>query len=778
MSSNTLLMNYRKSLEQKYNAVCFDIDGTLTIKGSKTIDNRAIDMIIDLLKKKIPVVFITGRGEKGLTYLKKDIYDRLRNSENITDSDMKRIYALTNDGARLFYSLVITQEEFLKENVYTSTKEELNQLLMANQMIKQIKENSVFGDYFDIKYSKDLKTEEIINIRMVFNVNNNKIINLVFDSVEDYIINSGLNGVHLSRGIYEGKSIVQLGTATKDKAIERTEKIIGVPKNSMIRIGDCGDLRGNDYAMLNCNQGYSVDKTSGSDNSCFPIFDNQGNILKGVEATLQLVESAKILPTVCLEKADKKAYIYNFANIEKSIVLGRNKLLNKYNDIININFNDISGIDGLFDKFSGSIKVPMYEWELLKDSPLKELWLSSKDGNLKYSIRDNNNYLLRGSDTYYYFLSNRISVNGKDITSKIDVINWHNNYLAFLEDSLKALEVTDNINSEVNKKLLLGILDNCRNILLIVMNHKLVSDYFNKNVLLDISSSRNTCFNRIYQNLMAIECIMSNICFKNNFLINVDDIMESINVTKNILDNNLKAEIMCVAKDDYSKDYRAYREIDNFGENYVAVSLYKENSDNSKFVSVCGLSYGGIELPIIAEIVNRSKVERSLLLKFNKDVSGYANKQLIDLRNFNIKDFGGLLNCEYFKDSSVDLFDDNVLTGKTLQLAINSLYDCSINVKNICIVRYPSINRIDQMFLDNPAAVDYSLFFNYIYGLCFSSPYSWKDNNWKNDNGKIDYTDTLGTFDLNRKKIIECLIKNHNFKENSEVGEYKRRLVK
>lgn len=143
----------------------------------------------------------------------------------------------------------------------------------------------------NIKYSKDLKTEEIINIRMVFNVNNNKILNLVFDSVEDYIINSGLNGVHLSRGIYEGKSIVQLGTATKDKAIERTEKIIGVPKNSMIRIGDCGDLRGNDYAMLNCNQGYSVDKTSGSDNSCFPIFDNQGNILKGVEATLQLVES-------------------------------------------------------------------------------------------------------------------------------------------------------------------------------------------------------------------------------------------------------------------------------------------------------------------------------------------------------------------------------------------------------------------------------------------------------------------------------------------------------
>ena len=778
MKKDILLINYLKSLEQKYHAVCFDIDGTLTIKDSKTIDDRAIDMIISLLKKKIPVVFITGRGEVGLDDLKKDIYDRIRNSKNITDNDIKRIYVLTNDGARLFYSVATTQEDFLEENIYISTKEELNQLLIVNKMIEQIKENSIFGDYFNITYSKDLKTNEIINVRIVFNINDNKIINLIFENVEDYIINSGLTGVHLTRGIYKDKSVIQLGTATKDKAIERTEKIIGVPQNSMMRIGDCGDLRGSDYAMLNCNQGYSVDKISGSNNSCFPIFDNQGNIIKGVEATLQLIKSAKILPTVCLEKADKKIYTHNFAGVEKNIVLGRNKLLSQYNDIINVNFNGISGIDGLFDRFSGSIKVPMYEWELLKDNPLKELWASSKDGNLKYSIRDDNNYLLRGSDTYYYFLSNRISINGKDITSKTDVINWHKNYLEFLEDSLKALTITDNINEEVNKKLLLGILDNCRNILLVIMNHKLVLNYFNENVLLDMSSCKNTCFNHIYQNLMTVEYIMSSICFENNFLINIEDVIESINITKNIMDDNLKAETMNEKKDDYSKDYRAYREIDNFGENYVVVSLYKEKCDNSQFVSACGLSYGGIELPIIAKIVNQNKVERALLLRFNEAVSGYTNKQLIDLRKFNIKNFGGLINSEFFKNANVDLFDDNVLTGKTLQLAINSLYDCNINVKNICIVRYPSINRIDQMFLNSPAAVDYNLFFNYIYGLCFSSPYSWKDNEWENDNGKIDYTDTLGIFDLNRKKIIECLIKNHKFNENSEVGEYKRRLVK
>ena len=62
MEDNILMKNYLKSLNQKFNAVCFDIDGTLTIKGSKKIDNRAINMISDLLSKKIPVVFITGRG--------------------------------------------------------------------------------------------------------------------------------------------------------------------------------------------------------------------------------------------------------------------------------------------------------------------------------------------------------------------------------------------------------------------------------------------------------------------------------------------------------------------------------------------------------------------------------------------------------------------------------------------------------------------------------------------------------------------------------------------
>lgn len=778
MERNILFENYFKSLEQKYNAVCFDIDGTLTTKNSKNIDDKAIDMIIELLARKIPVVFITGRGETGLEDLKCDIYPRIKTSASITDSDMKRIYVLTNDGARLFYSNAISQKEFLGENVYITTEVELNQLLIVDQIIKKIKNKLDKSDYFDITYSKDLKTNQILNIRMVFNIHNDGIINSIFDNMDRYVIKNGLNSIHLTRGVYKNNSVIQIGTATKDQAIERTEKIIGVPQNSMIRIGDCGDQRGNDYAMLNCNQGYSVDKTSGSYNSCFPIFDEYGNILKGVDATLQLVKSAMILPTVSLEKAEKDTYKHNFARVEGNIVTGRQALLKKYNNMIGSSFNNCNGIDDLFDKESGSIIIPMYEMELLQNSPLKDFWLSSENESLMYSLRDNNNFLLRGSKTYYYFISNRLSINRKDVTSKKDVISWYENNVRFLDDSINAVLSTEDLNNQINKKLLLGILDNCRNVLLVLINHYLVSNYFDKNILLDISLEGENTNNILYATIMEIEKLMGKICFENQYIVDKENIIEIINSTKEVLLNNMTQELNNDDAKDYSKNYRAYREIDNFAENYIAVSLYKEKCDSNKFANACGLSYGGIELPLLAKIIDQNRIEKILLLKFNKEVSGYTNKQLLDLRKFNIRDFGGLMNYEIFENSNVDLFDDNVLTGKTLQLAINSLYDCNISVNNICIVRYPSINRIDQMFLDNPSAVDYNLFFNYIYGLCFSSPYSWKDNNWKKENGEVDYTDSLGVFDLNRKKIVECLIKNHDYNEKSEVGEYRRSIIK
>ena len=62
MMDEILLKNYHNALEQKYNAICFDIDGTLTEKNSTKLDKRILPFIANLLNRHIPVVFITGRG--------------------------------------------------------------------------------------------------------------------------------------------------------------------------------------------------------------------------------------------------------------------------------------------------------------------------------------------------------------------------------------------------------------------------------------------------------------------------------------------------------------------------------------------------------------------------------------------------------------------------------------------------------------------------------------------------------------------------------------------
>lgn len=772
MINNLIIKNYRMSLKQKYNAVCFDIDGTLTTTGTKEIDIRALSMIEDLLIRKIPVVFITGRGETGVKDLKKNIYDFLMHNKKLSESDLKRIYVLANDGARLFYSDEINSKKFLNEKVYISTKEEFKKLKNVNNLILKLKDDLNISKYFKIDYSYDSQTSSILNIRLIFNTDDEKYIGLIYENLNEITKIKGYECINLTRGIYSGKNVIQIGTANKGHAIEETERIIGVPRNSMIRIGDCGDEMGNDFSMLDCCQGYSVDKVSGRIDACFPIFDEKDNILKGIDATLQIIKKANILPTVCLEKADKFKYLKKYSCVEKNIIHGRNSILSKYNDIINKNFDDINGIDSVFDKYSGSVIIPMYEWHLLNDSPLKRLFEKSEGDSLYYSMRDNNNYLLRGPKTYYYFLANRHSINGEDLTTKIDVINWYKNYLKFLIESIEAINITKNFHNQADRRLLLGVLDNCRNVLLVLINHKLLLHHYDDNVLLDLENKKNLDFYEIYQTLVNVEKAMKNLCFESQYNVNNYNMIDIVQSTYNILNFNFKDTIFMNEDGDYSKEYRTYREIDNFAENYVGVSLYNEkNNSTNKTLNLCGLSYGGIELPIIAKSIN-SNIKKVFLLRFNKKVSGYTNKQLIDLRNFNINEFGGLIGAESIKNQSVDIFDDNVLTGKTLQLAIYALYDYKIKTNNICIVRYPGVNRVDQMFMKYHGAVDYRLFFDYINGLCFSSPYSWRDNNVN------IYKDSLGVFDINRRKIIECILKNHSYKEESEVGEYKRRFIK
>ena len=758
MISKNKIYNYNRVLSQKYNAVCLDIDGTLTEPNSNVISDRAALLISDLLTKKIPVVLITGRGEVGLKNLIKDLTPKL----NISKSLKTRMYVLTNDGARLFYTDIEKNNDILNSNKYiTSDESFMNLSDFNNKFIDKIMSSSI-KDFCNITYSKDAKLSKILNIRLVLNIKDEKMVLEINNIISEIIKEGNYNNLNVTTGIFEDKNVIQIGTCEKGKAIEVIEEIIGIPKNSMLRIGDCGDKSGNDYSMLNCEQGFSVNRYSDEENACFPVMDSKNNLIKGVEGTVYLINRVNLLPTLCLESANRQLYTKEYSKVEYQINIGKNEYIRKYSEMINKKFNMLNGIYDLYDKDSGSVMVSMYEWEMIDNNHLKNLFSNNVDGKLEYSLRDNNNYLLRGSKNYYYFLANRESINNNDFTSIDNVFEWYKNNIKFFQKALIAVCNTKETNI-YNDKFILGILDNIRNFMIIILNALIMEKYKSCNVLLNLEKTENYEFNYIYKILIKNVGYMVDFSF--NKINDYSAITEHLN---SVIDYGIRrldvlknyAEI-----ENYSKVYRAYREIDNFIENYITVKIH-EDKTNDKDECVCGMLYGGIELPIIYKYIKKD-LKDICVLKLNSDVSGYKKKQMIDIRLFNINNYGGLIIDGEFNQNNMVLMDDNLMTGKTMQIALNCMCDCNINVTNINIVRYPGINRVSQMFLNGHGAVDYRLFFEYITGLCFQCPYSWRDEN-SND----IYKDSLGVFDLNKKKIIECLIKNHDYSTISEVHEF------
>lgn len=773
MLDKELMRNYEKAIEQKYNAVCFDIDGTLTEDNSKKIDFRILPMLADILKKHIPIVFITGRGEIGLNELLFDIIYDLKNKYGVTEKQLLKMYALTNDGARIFMTSSNSKKLF-NISEYISSKEDFIKLNELNKKIVTLLNSSMLGKHCEITYSKDSKTNTIINIRLS-NLTNIEEINVeIIEMINSLIGNSKNSNLNLTIGIHNGKQVLQIGTATKNMAIQIAERMIGIPQNSMLRIGDCGDKNGNDYSMLNCPQGFSVQKTSGDNDKCFPVIEN-GKIITGVNGTLSLLKKVKLLPTICLEHATQSEYTKSYAKVEKQLKYEKNNKILYFNSLINKKFLTVDGVNELFDFSSGSIKIPMYEWVAIPDNnSLKKLWLVNKGSSLCYSMYDNENILLRGSEVYYYFLSQRIHDENtrKDITTKKMIHEWLNNNIEFFSKSLIAINNIFDINDLNNAKMILGLIDNIRNYLLILLNQQIVSNDVEKNIMVNLEMlTKDSLIYKIYNNLLNTDNLMKNIIFNNNYKINCIDVE---NLIRNIIliTNEFKLEFdKQLEKENYSKDFRAYREIDNFAENFITCYLTLQKDSNIFNKGICGVCYGGIELPIIMKAID-DKISDVSILKFNKNVTGYAKKQSLELRFFDIFKTGDIKLLGIDKQKKYIILDDNLLTGKTMQLVITTLYDIGIDVDKIVGVRYPGVNRINQMFMPNHGAIDYRHFFDFIEGLYFPSPYSWKDPYSTNP-----YEDSLGIFDLNRRKILECLAKNGNYSKNSEVL-YVKRMIK
>lgn len=227
-----------------------------------------------------------------------------------------------------------------------------------------------------------------------------------------------------------------------------------------------------------------------------------------------------------------------------------------------------------------------------------------------------------------------------------------------------------------------------------------------------------------------------------------------------------------IDKDSNKNFFRVWREIDIFVENVIAVDSAMGEFNNtikdfdSRKIVVHGIRYGSIELPIICQIIG--DLSGINVVPSFVGIPGKYNEKHSSLEVF-IEKYGSKEIDRFFNEKDVIniLTDDNLMTGRTVQILINDLAKNKCYPDGIIIVRYPSVNRIPHMVLDNHGCPNVDLFFNLIKGLVSSTPYSRLF--LPQQDSKKRYLDETNVFNKCRQRITRYLFKNGIFNLDSEV---------
>src|SRR5690606_38587148 len=112
---------------------CFDIDGTLTNSNNIT-DDVLLEQIYNLLKRRVPIVFITGRGRTGTNSFINNLYNYLSFKYSLKTDEFSRIFALVNDST-LLLSTSKDSKKLLDSEKILVDNDALKQLKIINELI-------------------------------------------------------------------------------------------------------------------------------------------------------------------------------------------------------------------------------------------------------------------------------------------------------------------------------------------------------------------------------------------------------------------------------------------------------------------------------------------------------------------------------------------------------------------------------------------------------------------------------------------------------------------
>lgn len=428
------------------------------------------------------------------------------------------------------------------------------------------------------------------------------------------------------------------------------------------------------------------------------------------------------------------------------------EIIERKNKIINImSHSKVIKKEKLLSK-EGGVYFSDYEViEIYKKNPDNLLFslfqVSIYHNKNKYILNTDEGIILRGPHNYYFPLC------------------YYDNEYASIEmpviflKNFKNISPVFKLNSSVDLRIYLSILDILKNLLTIILYNK---SYETEKKLI-IYDNEATELNRIYLTLKktlktSVELIISDdyISTEDNRLSSVlmSIVQETIDICESIKINQSYKEL----------SFRNWRETDNLVENinniYMSLKSKTDLSDIDNII-LWGINYGSIDLAILTEILYEKLFDKNCFSGLILTKSSYYSLYNCSL----IKKYESHTIKQHYNDCSI-IIDDNILSGNSLKAALLELTKYFSPPKHAIIMRYPPIGRIKQMQgLNKGIYPNLLLLNNYILGMHYPTHFT----KLCNERSLESAFDSLNVFDQTKRSIIELLFKNELYHTNSVV---------
>jgi hypothetical protein len=205
---------------------------------------------------------------------------------------------------------------------------------------------------------------------------------------------------------------------------------------------------------------------------------------------------------------------------------------------------------------------------------------------------------------------------------------------------------------------------------------------------------------------------------------------------------------------------RGWREADHPGENLLTSIIAADRLSSLPMMIAVGIGWGGIELPLVFDYVASLEApgqERHIYLATWSHYRAEHKRPRWDALPRSID------GPPAFETRPIALFDDNTLTGITLERIREDALLHGAGDVQMFITRFSGERRHAHMQMEEHGVVDTACFGEIVHGFLGETPFA---RSWSKK--KKDYKSQIGVFSLSRRRILECI---HN---NSTVELYDR----